>query len=742
MSIQRPLARLAHRRRWVLLALFAALFVGAALYGAEAPERLVLGGFRAPDSESARVDEVLEETFGMGDPDVVVAYSRPDGPVLDPRAAETLRPALEALRRRPEVAHLTSPYDRPPTALVSEDGEVAVVTLRLAGGSEVAQEAAYRRIEPLLRVDGLQTRIGGRVPATLQAQRAAKSDVTRGELIALPLVAVLLVIFFRSPVLAVLPLLVGGFAAVGALSCLRLLTHVTDVSVFAMNIVTFLGLGVAVDYSLFLTSRFRDEIDEGHAVEKALERTMVTAGRTIAFSAVAVVASLLGMLVFPLLLLRSVALAGTLVVALALLATLVFLPAGLAAFGTRIEWASFGRRRPRRGGWWQRLAELVMRAPLTVAAVTTAALLLLGAPFLRFEGSVGGAAALPPQSEAREVVELLRSGRFPDNAVTPVEIVAQTSEPVLSAAGLEAVERYADAVARTPGVVSVEAIVGGTTGRTAAQVRGLVRRMGGAGPLEPLVDDRLTVLRVATEPPPDSTAAASLVETLRGLDVPGVRAGIGGEAARTADLQAALERYLPWAAAVIGVTTLVVLFLAFGSVVVPLKAIVMNVLSLTASFGALVWIFQDGRFEELLGYQSTGTVELTIPVVMLAVVFGLAMDYELFLLSRIREAYEDTRDARASVALGLEQTGRIITRAALLLIAVTVGFISADMVLVKELGVGMAIAIAVDATIVRALLVPATMELLGRHNWWAPRWLERLWHRLGLGIEERAPAEP
>lgn len=741
MKVLRPLARFSYRRRWPVLGIFILFLTAASIYGSGASDELVTGGFDDPASESAGAAEVLEETFDLGEPDVVIAYSHPTVTVADPRFEEKLRPVLEKLSGRPEVEDLTTPYGPMPGALISQDGRAAVVTLQLAGeGAE--EEEAYEMIEPLLRPEGLTTWVGGVIPASLQGQRAAERDLVRGELIALPLVALLLVVFFRGVVVASLPLLVGGFAVAAALACLRLLTHVGEVSIFAMNIVTFLGLGVAVDYSLFMTSRFRDELHAGQSVEAALERTMTTAGRTIAYSGVAVAASLLGLLVFRMNLLRSVAVAGTVVVLMALVATLLFLPAGLAALGHKIELLRVGRKwTAQRRGAWARIANTVMRAPVTVAVLTTAFLLLLGAPFLRLEGSVGGITVLPVEAEARKVADLLASDRFTAEEMPSIQVVLTTEAPVLTEAGLESVERYVDAVSGLGQVASVEAVVGGEGGRSPSEVLGMLAQPGAVGAqvrgrLERIVQGDRTVLQVATSVPAGSSAAESLVEEIRTVDVPGVDAVVGGTPAQQLDLRNALSSRLPWAITIICAFTFVVLFLAFGSLVMPLKAILMNILSLTASFGALVWIFQDGRFEWLLGYTSTGTIELTIPVVMFAVVFGLAMDYELFLLSRIREAYDAEKDSKTSVATGLEQTGRIITRAALLLIAVMLGFIMADMRLIKELGVGMAIAIAVDATIVRALLVPATMELLGRYNWWAPGWLARLWRKLGIGVEE------
>ncbi len=735
MNLLRPVARFAHRHRWPTSVAFLALIAITLAYGIGATSTLTTGGFEDPGSESAEAARVLEETFGQRSPDVVVMYSSASANYRDPAFRDRVRPVLERLAATPEVEDLASPYGSAGPALVSRDGHAVLVTFALRGDPAQQQET-YRRLEPTLRPTGLRTRMGGAVPSNDQAQGAAARDLERGEWIALPIVAVLLVIFFRGVVAAAVPLLVGAFAVGAALSWIRLLAGVTEVSIFAVDIVSFVGLGIAIDYSLFLTSRFREELRAGCTVSSAVERSLGTAGRTIAYSGLIVGISLLGLLAFPIVLLRSVAIAGLLVVAMALVATLVFLPAVLAALGSRIEWLRIGRARPPAGrGHWQRLARFVMRAPISITVLTTALLLLLGAPFLRLEESVGGPGILPPSAEGREVAEALASPRFPAGRASPIPVVVVTDEPVLTQSGLEALERYADDIASLPGVTHVDAVVGGGSPRTVAQVLAIAESAPGA--LATGVSGHRTVLSVATRAPTESDAQMHLVTQIRGLEIRGVdRAMVGGASAKNLDLRDAISRRLPAALAFIVVVTFVLLFLAFGSLVMPLKAIVMNVLSLSAGFGALVLIFQDGTLEGVLGYQSTGTVDVTVPVTMFAVLFGLAMDYELFLLSRIREEYDRVQDNAASIAFGIEQSGTIITRAALLLVAVMLGFVTADMLLIKELGVGMIIAIVVDVTIVRGLLVPATMKLLGHYNWWAPGPLSRLWARFGLGREE------
>jgi trehalose monomycolate/heme transporter len=745
MSLLQPVARFAYRRRTSLLVVFVALLVGAGLYGRGAADQLVAGGFDDPNSESSRADDRLDERFSIGSPEVVVAYSHQNLRVSDPGFQQLLAPALSRMREVAGVQSVATPFGEQPSALVSNDGRTAVVSIRIAGHGRTVQ-TSYDALAPHLQVPGLTAQLGGTIPAARQAQEAAERDLARAELITLPLVALLLVVFFRGLVVASLPLLIGAFSVATALACLRLLTHVTEISVFALNIVTFIGLGVAIDYSLFMATRFRDELAAGVPVERAIEHTMQTAGRTIGYSGGAVAVSLLAMTVFPLMLLRSVALAGSLVVIMSLIGALVFLPALLAALGPRIEWLRIGKRHTaeQAPAFWHKVATAVMRAPVLVTLGVTALLVTMGLPFLRIEPSVSGASVLPEHAEARQVAELLESDRFPAHVSGAVQIAATTSREVLSEPGLRAVGAYVQQLEGVAHVQRVDAVVGGASGRSPEQLMQALSGPYGAqtrARLMPLANGQDASMRVVLDVPPQSKEAEQALHAIRAIRSPDVQTLVTSPAARLIDLQETLGSRMGYALAIIGVATFLVLFLAFGSVVMPLKAILMNVLSLTASFGALVWIFQDGRFETLLGFKSPGTIELTIPVVMFAVVFGLSMDYELFLLSRIREAYDKTNDTHKSVTIGLERTAQLITRAALLLVAVLIGFASADMLLVKELGVGMIVAIVIDATIVRALLVPATMQLLGHHNWWAPRPLAKLWQRMHLGVDERGPDE-
>jgi RND superfamily putative drug exporter len=505
---------------------------------------------------------------------------------------------------------------------------------------------------------------------------------------------------------------------------------VTDVSVFAINIITILGLGLSIDYALFMVSRFREQLRAGDDVPTALSTTMATAGRTVAFSAVTVAVSLTGLLLFPQTFLRSMGYGGIAAVTVAALTALTVLPALLAVLGHRVD--SLRIRLPRRlfrrrsapahsraassglaataaarTGAWERLARGVMRRPIAWAAAAVAVLATLGSPFLHVQFGGIDARALPTGAEGRVVAETLERD-FPGVTTSPIDVLVEglDNDGGGTLTGTTDTERFAAQVGELPGVTGV-------------------RPTASSGDA--------TLFAVDFTGSAVDAPARDMVTAIRALPAPdGARVDVGGVSAQQVDLRASIARTLPWMALLVASATFVLLFLAFGSLVIPLKAIVMNVLSLGAAFGVVTWVFQDGNLSGLLGFTSTGTVETTQPILMLAILFGLSMDYEVFLLSRIREQWDATGDNTTAVANGLQRTGRIITSAALLLVVVIAAFSTSQITFIKLIGVGMAVAIIIDATIVRAILVPATMRLLGAANWWAPGPLVRWWERHGV----------
>jgi uncharacterized membrane protein YdfJ with MMPL/SSD domain len=705
------------RRRWVLgIAVAFLAFAGG--WGTGVFGSLSSGGFTDPGSDSYRAAQTAADRLGRDEADVIVLYRSAAATVDDPAFRQAVTATLGALPPA-VVEEVTTYWDSRAPQLVSADRHASYAVLRLAG-DEAQRRDGLVQIEGRLAAPGLDSRLGGVTTLNRDINERVGKDLGRAESLSMPVVLVLLVIIFGSLAAASLPLAIGVSAILGAFTALRALTYVTDVSVFSINVITILGLGLAIDYGLFVVSRFREELRRTATVEDAVARTMATAGRTVAVSGVTVAVSLAGLLLFPQVFLRSMGYGGIAAVVIAMVAALTLLPALLGVLGHRVDALSVRgaarrllRRPPSRQdpaavagtGAWYRIAHSVMRRPVVYAVAIVAVLVAVGLPFLRVTFGGIDARALPAGTESRQVAEAINRD-FTRNATAPVEAVVTLPGPAADPAGQAALGRYTAALRQLPGVSSVQ--VTGLAGDTA----------------------RVSV-GYGTEP--ISTASRDLVQRIRALPAPpGGSVLVGGPTAELVDLLHSVGSRLPWMGLLVLVTTMVLLFLAFGSVVLPIKAVLMNVLSLSASFGALVWIFQDGHLAGLLNFTPTGSVEATQPILVLAIVFGLSMDYEVFLMSRIREEYDRTGDNTAAVATGLQRTGRIITSAALLMIVVVGAFSASGITFIKLIGVAMMLAILVDATVVRALLVPATMRLLGRANWYAPAPLRRLYTRYGL----------
>ena len=713
-----------YRRRRVVLALAGIALVVAGVWGTSVFGSLTGGGFEDPGSESTRAATVVDEEFGHRSADVVVVYQAPEGSsltVADPAFAQEVRSTLAGLA--PEYVSAVSSYwssGRSPT-FVTEDGRTTYAAITVRGADDEAREQAYTAIADDLVADDLTTLRGGSVPVMVAMNTQVEEDIARAEMLSFPVLLVLLVIIFGSLVAAGLPLAIGGVAILGAFTVLKVLTLFTDVSIFAVNIVTMLGLGLAIDYALFVVARFREQLAAGDSVEDAVSHTMATAGRTVAFSGLTVAVALGAWLLFPMNFLKSMGYGGIAAVMVAMLAAITVLPALLGVLGHRVNrlglpWRRRASERPETGGSssgrWAKVARAVMRRPVAVAVGTVALLVALGLPF--FSVAFGGVdqRALPADNEARVAMETLTEA-FPGTSSQPIQVM------VTGASDGAAVDAFVDDVAELPAATAA-AVVAET--------------------------DDAVLAEVSFEGLPTSDSARALVDEVRAVPAPeGATVLVGGETARLGDLLTSIGDRLPWAGLYLFVSMFVLLFLAFGSVVLPLKAMVMNVLSLSATMGVLVWGFQDGNLAGLLGFTSTGTLEATQPVLILAMAFGLSMDYEVFLLSRIREEWDRTGDNSLAVERGLQRTGRIITSAALLFVVVVAAFATSGISFIQMIGVGLAVAVIVDATIVRALLVPATMQLLGRWNWWAPAPLARFWERFGVresdsvALPEREP---
>jgi RND superfamily putative drug exporter len=712
-----------------VLALFAVLLAVAAIYGASAAEHLPAGDFEVAGSESDRALREAERRFGIGSADVLALYRNPDGNVRDIQFVTRILDVLDRVLQNEGVVGATSFYDTAEEALVSRDGHETLVIVSLSGSNVdklrtlAGVEAALREVEAPIEV-----MIGGHVAASLVGQEIASADIMAAELIALPIAGVLTLLFFRSLVAALLPIAIGGFAIASCAAIMRFGAGFTEIAIFALNIAAFLGLGLAIDYSLLLLQRFREELGRGLGVREAVATSLDTAGRAVWISGLAVIVSLAVLIGCPVGVLRSVAIGGVLATATALIGALLLLPAVLAWLGHRVNLGAVGRSAEETGPspFWRRIGEFSMRHPIATALACAALLLVIASPALEMRSVLPDARIFPHGSEVRRVDEALGdAARFDPGGASAMQVIVTTHGSPLEPANLRKLRAYAEQLAAVPGVRGVRSAFE-TLDPDALSEAELARKLAKepvATQLAHTVNDDTSLLVVTSEHPWRSAMAAEVLENVRDVQHPGLGVMIGGPTAQIVDLKHTLSAYGRFAAVLVIGWNFLMLLVAFRSVVVPLKAVLMNVLSLGASYGLLVWIFQDGHLSGLLGFEPLDGIDPTIPLVMFAVVFGLSMDYEVFLLSRIREEFLRTGDNRESVISGLAHTGRIITSAALILLVVIGAFAAGQLVYVKQIGVGIGSAIALDVTLVRALLVPATMQLLGAWNWWAPRWL-------------------
>lgn len=738
-------ARFSYRMRWLVLAGCVGLLPLAVVASASVFDELKPGGYEDPSTESFRARELIADRFGVSTPDIVALYSVDSGPVVDSAASPGIQASLEAASADPGVTSVDSFFNTGADQFLSSDGRRTFATLTLEG-EEREKVETLERLRPLLATEGATTELGGEIPLFESLNETLESDLRRAERIAFPLLAILLLLIFRTVIAAVIPLILGTIVIAFALAVLRALTSVTDISVFALNVITILGLGLAVDYSLFILSRFREEL-QGASVEDALVTTVATTGKAVVFSGATLGASLVGLMVFPQLFLRSMAIGGIAVALLAIFLAVTVLPALIGVLGTRVNSLPVPFLRPQQdeepgspsSGFWHNLALMVMRRPGLIGACVVVGLLLLGIPFLRFQPAQQDERALDESFEPRRVSDIINADFLPNE--TKPHLIAVTGEgDLLTDESIADLAAYHEALEAVPGVTRVDSVISATGGGTLEETQVALRNAaeGNPGELAPLIDRfvagnvaRFTVISAFETFEP---AGQEQVSDIRDIALaPGLTAQVGGNTADLYDVQRSLLSRLPFMLLIVAGATFVALFLVFGSITLPIKAMIMNAFSLAAAFGITVFIFQDGRLEGLLGYESLGTTDVTLPILMFAVLFGLSMDYEVLMLSRVREEYVRTGDNSLAVARGLEKTGRLITSAAALLIIVIAAFATSSLTLMKALGVGMALAIAIDASIVRALLVPASMRLMGDWNWWSPPPLVRLWERIGLG---------
>src|SRR4051812_9203604 len=735
------LGRWSARHHRIVIAGWAILLLLSAPLALQVGSALRSGGFVRDDLESARTKALLEREIGTPQAAAVVVFHsdtlRAGEPAFEAAAAQAVAGVPSAAYVRGLLPHTLV------TRQVSADGHTAydVVFLDLPADDS---PKALPGLRAALKTDlpGLEVGLAGGPAFYGDVQEVSESDLRRSEVISLPLAGLALLIVFGSIVAAALPLAIGGAAVVVALAGVFLVASAIPMSIFVLNLATLLGLGLGVDYSLLMTSRFREELEardrRPEAVEDAIAATVATAGRAVFFSGVTVLLGLLGLVLFDFMILRSVGIAGAIVVGLAVLAAMTLLPALFGFVGIRLDALRVRRvmGTPTEDGPWARLARWVMARPVAVLVPTLGLLLLLGTPFLHVQFNAPDARILPETVASRQWFDRLEQA-FGPGPFAPIVLAIRTPGQATSPANVAALYDYSRRLAADPRIQRVDSLVDVDPRLGLPQYQLLYANR--AGPPDRFVQEALTAttkgdltdFTLTTYFGPNDAAGRALVRDLRSGNGPlapprGMTTLVGGGAADVEDVVSGIAADFPRTAAFILVSTYLVLFLLLRSVLLPIKAVVMNSLSILASFGALVWIFQDGNLSALLGTRPLGFVETTQPVILFCVLFGLSMDYEVFLLTRMRESWDRTHDNRTAVAHGLERSGRIITSAALIVVVVAGSFAFADIVLIKALGLGIAIAVALDATIVRALLVPATMRLLGDWNWWLPSSLRRV----------------
>jgi uncharacterized membrane protein YdfJ with MMPL/SSD domain len=747
--------RFVYRFRWATLiasGLLLGLSIVAVLTGGALAGN---GGFGAdlPAGKAAKLiaDEIhpqgVTATAGSS---LTLIFSSNSLTVDDPAFQQALQDAVAPLSSDSRVSAVTTPYSVSAgarTALISRDTHKALVVVDLKDDAPKAQGYVNQMVGEVHR-GSLNLVATGQVPINLAFKGALEQDLNRAELVALPVTLLLLVLIFASVVAALLPLGVGVLAIVGGVGGTLFLAHFTDVSQYAMNVVTLIGLAVAIDYSLFIVNRFRDELAAGATREDAIATSMSTAGRAITFSGITVAIGLSAMLFYQGTFLASMGAGGAIVVAMAVLYGLTFLPALLSVLGGRVDRLRLpflGARRDGAGAWHS-MAMWVMRRPFFALVPALAILVLAGTPFLQMRLAGGGVDQLPPSNQARQGYDTLVKD-FPGQDQTTVEaVVYYPDSSPLTADHVGDVYDLSRRLASLSNVLRVDGIVNDPSLAKADYQR---LYSGPSASLPPALKqavsigagDHIVRLLLVTNQPPTSDEARAIVRAVRAEQVAGGEVLATGETAFDLDAVNFILGRTPTAVGTVILITYIVLFLLTGSVVLPLKAVLTNLFSISASFGAMVWIFQQGHFSQQLGFTAQA-IDPTLPVILFSIVFGMSMDYEVLLISRIQEEYRRTGDNQAAVAMGLEKSGRLITGAAAIMVAVFLSFGMADVVIIKAIGIALAVAVAIDATIVRILIVPSIMRILGRANWWAPRPLTAFYRRIGAGESRPTGAVP
>jgi RND superfamily putative drug exporter len=720
------------------------------------------GGWLDRNAESAVVADRLAAEFGAGRSNLIVLYRTTGGAkVTSPEVLAAIDASLAEIRKDERVTGTIGYAETRDSRFVGADGSATYVVVELKLSNEESVGAVDSLRAKIMPSPGLSFQLTGYGPVTKDSAGQSEKDLQRAETVSLPIAAFILIVVFASIVAAGMPLLVAGLAIPSSLAVIFLVAKQVEMSVFVLNIATMLGLALAIDYSLFMVSRFREELARGRSVGEAVERAVATSGKAVAFSGMAVAIGLSGLLLFEAPALQSIGLGGSIVVFCSVLYALTFLPAVLGMLGHRVNALTFGglvrRFRPSmptaapRPSRWEGIAHWVMRRPLLVLIPTLVILLAAGTPFLRLQQGVPGAEIYPAGLESRDAYVALQT-EFPRGETTPIVVLADVNGSPTDPANALALARYAAALAKLDGIDRVEgpfSLTDPATGAAMApeaisQLWSTPRAQlppGVAAGLDRLAATyiRGSTVRFDAISPIDASQpkASAIIPVVRALTAgDGINTEVGGTAALGHDFLVSQAERAPFGVGIPLLASGLILFLLFGSLILPVKAVLMTLLSISASFGALVWIFQEGNLSNVLAFQPLGFTIAGNPIIMFCVLFGLSMDYEVLLLSRIQEAYRRTGDNTAAVAEGLARTAGMITGAAAVMISVFAAFALAEVITIKSIGVGMAIAVFIDATIIRVLLVPAAMRLMGRWNWWAPGPLGRLADRLGFSHAE------
>ena len=759
------LGRSVYRRRKLIVVLWTLVFVAGLVASLSVASQLKGGGFTNPSSPSQLGQRQMQERLGFGPASLTIVFTSDAlsarSPAFQAQMSEALSGVAGAgLKGFTGVRTAQTTGD---ASFIARDGSAAFAVLEFDGTSEQVQ-AQIPALRSALKPTQLTTYLTGDPAVFAELEQRSSDDLRKAESYTIPVAVIVLVLIFGTLVAAALPVIGGGMAVTVTLGLFWLLAQVLDISVFAMNVATLLGLAVGIDYALFMVGRFREELVAGRTVAEAVETTIATAGRSIFFSGITVVVGLLGLMIIPYMSMRSMGLGGALVVLVSVLAALTLLPALLGMLGQRVDSLRVIGRNNGGEVFWRRWSDWVMRHPVPVLVGTIALVIVFAWPVLRIQSDIPGATALPRDSESRQGYDLLLE-RFDAAALSPIEVLVtwEGEQDPFAPANLERLYDYGQELEALPGLDRVTSIVTLPGMESAAGAAAFWRGVGDATSVTPgeqtpqtsgsglpdLIQGMLgaeqvkgaqklaaattapgtALFRVVPAAPPTSEQAQALaVDIDEAGGPPGTTTYVAGASLTVHDFVDAIYSRFPWIIAfVVGVTGLVLL-LMLRSVVLPVKAVTMNVCSLLAGYGAMVWIFQEGHLQGLFQFTATGAIDAELPVVLFCTVFGVSMDYEVFLLSRMREEWDSTHDNIRAVSFGLARTGRIVTSAAMIVVVVGLSFAFTSIVVTKAIGIGLAVAVALDATVIRVLMVPAAMRLLGRWNWWLPSWLRWLPH--------------